>query len=341
MISLDDFTTIVGNNVRKAQDEQVFFEEIFNDPGLAVGSNEFLFFIKPEITLPSEKIQLKKTLSLIYHKIVVFGLNIHSVKILSAKYLEQYNIIAQHYGVINQIASNAIKNMSDAAKDKFLELYGHSVHDVSVLGGIEFLEKYGDYDAYSLGTLWQDSDFQKLAGGTYCVPVTVGGEEVFLINGFHPKQLKHFVEPSRSIVVMTLSGELSWSDARNNFVGSTMPDRASKGSLRNEFLENKESLGLSDVSPSLNGVHLSAGPVEALVELRRYNSDFSDTARIKDFTDFSFGKQMKEVFDDEVIEQITANVNVDDNGKTVSVFDLTEELDSGEALQVLMEHFQS
>jgi nucleoside diphosphate kinase len=67
----------------------------------------------------------------------------------------------------------------------------------------------------------------------------VGGEEVFLINGFHPKQLKHFIEPSRSIVVMTLSGDLSWSDARNNFVGSTMPAKANKGSLRNDFLEKK------------------------------------------------------------------------------------------------------
>ena len=341
MISLDDFTTMVGNNVRKAQDEQVFFEEIFDDPGLAVGSNEFLFFIKPEITLPSKKIQLRKTLSLIYHKIVEFGLQIHSVKILSARYLEQYNIIAQHYGVINQIASSAVKNMPDAAKDRFAELYGHSVDDVRVLGGIEFLDIYSDYDAYSLGTLWQDSDFQKLAGGTYCVPIKVGGEEVFLINGFHPKQLKHFVEPSRSIVVMTLSGDLSWGDARNNFVGSTMPAKANKGSLRNEFLENQMSLGLSDVSPSLNGVHLSAGPVEALVELRRYNSDFSDSASIKEFTDFSFGKQLKQVFDDELVAQITSNVNVDDHGKTVSVFDLTEELDSGEALNVLIEHFQT
>jgi hypothetical protein len=72
---------------------------------------------------------------------------------LSAKYLDQYNIIAQHYGVINQIASNAVKNMSEAAKEKFHELYGHSVHGARVLGGIEFLDTYSNYDAYSLGSL--------------------------------------------------------------------------------------------------------------------------------------------------------------------------------------------
>jgi hypothetical protein len=85
-------------------------------------SNEFLFFIKPEILVESDKIQLDKILELIEKKIEAFGFNIHNVKILSANYLDQYNIIAQHYGVINKIASNALANMSDGAKDKFKEL---------------------------------------------------------------------------------------------------------------------------------------------------------------------------------------------------------------------------
>jgi hypothetical protein len=43
MISLDDFTTIIGDNVKKAQGELIFFEEIFDDPGLPVGIMSFCF----------------------------------------------------------------------------------------------------------------------------------------------------------------------------------------------------------------------------------------------------------------------------------------------------------
>ncbi len=40
-----------------------------------------------------------------------------------------------------------------------------------------------------------------------------------------------------------------------------------KEALRREFLDNQAKLGLAEVSQGVNGVHLSAGPVEALVEL--------------------------------------------------------------------------
>ena len=58
---------------------------------------------------------------------------------------------------------------------------------------------------------------------------------------------------------------------------------------------NKEKFGLDEVSASQNGFHLSAGPVEGLVELMRYGSDFS-TGEIKKPSDFSFGKELLRVF---------------------------------------------
>ncbi len=339
MKDTDQLIKTVAANVKKAQAGEVFFEEIFSKPDLPKGKNEFLFFVKPEITLPLKSIQLEKILEIIFSKLSSYDLTVSSVKILSARYLDQYNIIAQHYGVINQIASNAVEHMSESAKTRFRELYGVAAEGARVLGGIEFLKKYPAFDAYTLGDLWQDSSFEKLAGGTYCVKIMPEGETVYLINGFHPKQLKHFVEDNRSIVVMTLSGDTSWRVARNDLIGATMPAKAVKDSLRRLFLDNQDELGLSDVSPSINGVHLSAGPVEALVELRRYNSDFSHPSGTKIWSDFSFGKNLLEVFTHEVVEQITDNVNLQINGKTISVFDLTEEMDSDEALKVLAEHF--
>jgi hypothetical protein len=337
MQKIDSLTTLIKDNIHKAQREEIFFEEIYSNSSLAVGKNEFVFFMKPEITIPSSNIQLEKILELIQDKVDGFGLRIHNVKILSAKYLEQYDIIAQHYGVINKISSNAIDNMSQSAKDKFIELYGKAVSEVKTLGGSEFLEQYPHFNAYVLDYLWQNKENKKLAGGTYCEDIKVDDEIIYLINGFHPRQLKHFTEKGRSIVVMTLSGDINWDEARNNFIGATNPSNANKGSLRRAFLDNKEALGLSEVSQGINGVHLSAGPVEALIELKRYNSNFSDKSGIKEFSEFSFGETLANNFNNQ-FEKIVDNINVEVNGKPISIFDLTEEKNADEAIAILRAH---
>lgn len=334
-VTADQLSASIIGSIKKAQEEKLFFEEIYSNPTAPVGKNEFLFFIKPEITLASDTINIEAVLELVRERINHFGLTIHNVKVLSAKYLEQYNIIAQHYGVINKIASDAKNSLSEAALEKFSAIYGKSASEVKLLGGVEFLEQYPAFNAYSLDYLWMNKENKKLAGGTYAEDIKIDSEVVYVINGFHPRQLKHFTEKGRSIVVMTLSGDLNWSDARNNFIGTTNPNTANEGSLRREFLNNQAKLGLAEVSQGVNGVHLSAGPVEALVELRRYNSDFADNSKIKAFGDFSFGKALAANFTPDQVEKIVNNENLTVNGKTISVFDLTEEKDATEAIELL------
>ncbi|HMS64498.1 MAG TPA: hypothetical protein PKD83_04495 [Ignavibacteria bacterium] len=326
--------------IKKAQKEEILFQEIFNNPDQKTGKNEFLFFIKPEITLDSDKINTAKILDLIQEKIAISGFNIQNIKILSAKYLDKYDIIAQHYGVINKIASGAVKNLSEGAKGKFKELFGKDVDEVKVSGGIEFLNEYKDFNAYSLDYLWQNKENLKLAGGTYCEEIKIDNERIYLINGFHPRQLRHFTEKGRSIIVFTLSSDMSWTDARNNFIGATNPSAANEGSLRREFLKNITELGLSEVSQGSNGVHLSAGPVEALIELKRYNSNFSVDTKTVDFKEFSFGKKLYDTFSENSVKEILENVNVETDGKSVSVFDLTEEKNADEAIEILKKFFK-
>ena len=164
-----------------------------------------------------------------------------------------------------------------------------------VLGSLQFLQQYPSFTPDSLQQLWQQSQTAKLSGGNYCALVKAGGEDVYLINGFHPKQLIHFTAEGRMIITFKLTGNLDWAVARNQFIGKTNPADAAPGSLRNELLVNKEKFGLNEVSASQNGFHLSAGPVEGLVELMRYGSDFS-ADEIKKPADFSFGRQLIESF---------------------------------------------
>jgi len=338
MATKQDLINLIAENVEKAANLEIEIKEFYRDSESPSGRNEFLFFIKPEALDRKNGVKVEEVLSLILGKIDEYGLVIHNAKVLSASYLEAHNIIAQHYGVINKIARDAANSLSESAHEKFEEIYGLKVEDVKVLGGLEVLDQYPDFNAISLNYLWQNLENKKLAGGTYVEKVKLDNETIYMINGFHPKQLKHFTTPGRSIVIMTLSGDLDWAEARGSFIGATNPGSAAEGSIRRTLLEKKEELGLASVDAGTNGVHLSAGPVEALVELRRYNSDFSVPGGEKHFSDFSFGKLLQKELPDK-IDEITSNIDVDVDGRSVSIFDLTEEKDSDKALALLKKIF--
>jgi hypothetical protein len=298
--------------------------------------HDFLFFIKPEIFQLGQADKIKAILELLLRKISQFDFIILNIRLLGASYLEKYDIIAQHYGVINALSREPLKVFTSEAKSKFREVYGHAPEDVKVLGSLQFLQQYPAFTPDSLQQLWQHSTTAKLSGGNYCALVKADGEDVYLINGFHPKQLIHFTAEGRMIITFALTGNLDWKAARNLFIGKTNPSDAAPGSLRNELLANKAQFGLDEVSASQNGFHLSAGPVEGLVELMRYGSDFS-SGEIKKVSDFSFGKQLLKSFSDEITGIICSNGMVKYKGNRISTFDLTEEKNSGEAIEMLKE----
>jgi hypothetical protein len=102
------------------------------------------------------------------------------------------------------------------------------------------------------------------------------------------------------------------------------------------LLVNRQNFGLSEVSSSQNGFHLSAGPLEGLVELMRYGSDFS-TGDIKRMEDFAFGRQLLEVFSADATAILCNNRIVKYKGNKISTFDLTEEKNSREVIEILKE----
>jgi hypothetical protein len=330
-------TEILKTAIIEAQSGIAVRKQLFSDANVS-GEHEFLFFIKPEITIKSDSIDLDPILSMIVGKIKEFKLQIKNAVILPAVYLDKYSIIAQHYGVINAIARNAKENLSSGAKERFKEQFSVDINVANVFGGLELIKAYPSFTPETVDYLWQNSPTVKLGGGAYCQQLKFDGQPIYLVNGFHPRQLEHFVAPGRSIIAFTLVGNTSWKEARNNFIGKTNPADALPGSIRRMMLENKEKFGLTAVNSSWNGVHLSAGPIEGLVELIRYNSDL-DSGRKLSATDFTLGKKLNEYFKPEVVEKILQNCVIMWEGKETNVFDLTEEKDALEALAVLKKIF--
>ena len=70
MTETDKLIPAIVNNVREAQNEAFLYKELFADAGAAVKSNQFLFFIKPEITVKNDNIKLDEILKLVFAKIL-------------------------------------------------------------------------------------------------------------------------------------------------------------------------------------------------------------------------------------------------------------------------------
>ncbi len=328
--------SIIQNIERSIQESRTVTpinKEIFSEKEVS-GKNEFLFFIKPEITLDDDKIRLREILQFIFGKIESFDIRIKNIRIVNAPYLERHNIIAKHYGVINKLSKNILASISNKAKENFEKIYNEKFNSSEVYGSLEFLESYPHFTPTGISYLWQNAPTEKLAGGTYVQRLLLDGKAVYVINGFHPRQLEHFIARERCIVTMTLVSDISWSAARNIFIGKTNPEDAEPGSIRNELLINKAKYGLQNVSSSWNGVHLSAGPVEGLVELMRYNSDF-ESGKVQSAKDYFFGQQIASIFPIETAEKILNNPIVQYDNKQISIFDLTEEIDTDKCLELL------
>jgi nucleoside diphosphate kinase len=325
--------------VQDAQENKIRYKKLYETDLSLSGENEFLFFIKPEITMRSSGLRFDLILDMLFARLDDFNLKIKDIRIINFQYLKDHNIIAQHYGIINAVSTSPMTSLSEEAKEKFRLLTGKTISEAALSGSIEMLNNFHDFTPVSLDYLWQNVKTEKLAGGTYMAKINIDGSERYIINGFHPRQLMHYVQSGRCIITMTLTGDISWKDARNNFIGVTNPADAQPQSLRSLLLQNKTVYGLQTVSSSWNGFHLSAGPVEGLVELMRYNSDFAQH-NICNHVDFHFGNMLEKEFNQSNIEKILHNTTANADGKMISVFDLTEEKNSSEAIGILKKYFK-
>ncbi len=328
-----ELTQQIAIQIGEAQKQPVFRKDIYHNDS-AKGKHQFLFFIKPEITLEHKEIRLDSILHMMMEQLNTFQFTIEYAALLGATYLEKFDIIAQHYGMINAMSRDPKRYLTEESQAKFESVFQKSCHECRIIGSLEFLNEFKTYDAESLNKLWQNATYTIIGGGAYCAPIQLAGETLYMLNGFHPLQLQHFIKPGRSIVVFAIRGNIDWSVARNQFIGKTNPSDAASGSLRNRLLKNQEALGLELVSAGMNGFHLSAGPLEGLVELMRYESDFS-TGNIKSAGDFVFGRLLKEKFSEAGITKMCQNEMMHFQGKNTGTFDLTEEKNNDEAISLL------
>lgn len=308
----------------------------YEKPG-ADDAHQFLLFLKPEVTAVHEGVDLDAILKMVMQRLTAFESSVHAIRILPSAYLSQYAILDQHYGVINAISKQGESALTEQAREKLHEIFAEDLEGgAKILGGHQFLSAQPEFTALTLCTLSDNLGTTKLGGGSYCMRISMLGQVYLVLNPFHAFQLVPYTTPGRAIIAIEGRSNQDWEVLRSELTGSTNPATAKQGSIRAELLARQEEFQLKEVNQGSNGVHLSAGPLEGMVELQRFFTDHT-TDHVLALTDTLFGEQLADAgLNPEKIESLATNPALEVDGQSISAFDLTEELNAADALKRLI-----
>jgi hypothetical protein len=294
--------------------------------------SEAILFIKPEITMSGDE-AVAGFLDIVEAGLQKHDVAIQNIGVLGWRYLSANNIMGQHYGVINRVSREGASALSPDAMAQAQALGQPSER---IMGGHEFLEAFPEFNPISMTVLWDNlnAGSKRVAPGTYAMRVQVLNEFVILLNGFHPHQLNHFHGEGQAIVVALVRFNRPWKEMRDALIGETDPTKAAAGSIRSQLLAQSGSLGVPVVNKGLNGIHLSAGPLEGMVEVARFCSQPNADAEAN-YMMTNFGALLDEKTEIARVRVFAENPMLKIDGKDISAFDATELLDPNEAITLL------
>jgi len=117
--------------------------------------------------------------------------------------------------------------------------------------------------------------------------------------------------------------------------GTTDPSIAVPGSIRRTLYEKMSDFGLRGVRTATNGLHFSAGPLEAMVEYSRFFSDHANKQMLP-LAETPFGRALaSHGLDNKTIVALADNPFLQKGGQFNYAFNLTEEMNSDRAVHVL------
>lgn len=233
-------------------------------------NNQLLAFFKPEVFLNKTPEQIEKIMKLVFEKLEKYEVSVDGTAIFPGSAIGKFQIMDRHYGVINTLSKNASKVLTQEEKDLVFKTLGITNKNTKILGGHEAFEIAGVKNTYDFDTYWLETKSEKVKSGFYIRTMKINGEEVVVVDGFHPHQLAHYTETDRHLGVMLVSSNTPWAKLRDEMLGSTFPEKALPDSIRGAIFEKANDFGFKKVGIENNIMHLSAGPSEALFEIDNF-----------------------------------------------------------------------
>ena len=294
--------------------------------------NELLMFIKPEILAVLQAGDLGNSLDLIWAKLSEFDASVAGVVLVGGRVLERKESMDRHYGAINVLSKIASSGLNAADRQSVYDALSVAPADYAIFGGHEFLTAHPSFTPAGLDTLWFTKKAEKVRSGFYVQAYEEKDEKFILVNGFHPAQLAHFTEPSHRIALMLVHSDTGWATLRDEMIGDTFPEKAVAGSIRGELHASPGRYGFEEVTIANNGVHLSAGPFEAMFEIANFFGSLLDvdiaSAR-PCIVDAMRGAGISEENASKAMENPDVN---DGTGQTDDLFSATEHMDTAAAV---------
>ena len=295
--------------------------------------NQLLAFFKPEVFCVAAPEQVARVLEAALDTFGRFDIQTGGCAVLAGEHLAEARTMDRHYGAINRLSRLGSEVIPGSDQDAIRGSLDVDTR-VPILGGHELLEKYSTFNATFLNDLWSQRPSRRLRSGLYYESYEVHGETVVLVNGFHPAQLEHYTAPDRRLAVLLLCSDLPWRVLRQRVIGDTYPEKALPGSIRRQYFDSAGELGLGEVTIANNCVHLSAGPFEALFEMRNF---FGDSREV----DFELmDTRLGVLAEKNGVSETDLGVALENpttvlNGEEVGLFDATEDCDAIASLELL------
>jgi len=301
--------------------------------------NLALVFIKPHACTPA-------TLKAVPDFLKEQGVRVLREGSVSADEIEKQGIIDSHYASIARVGmvrDMAALGLTASAAERFQAGYGVSLDEVMAAGqlhsaatGLEVLQ----VSPNELLDRCLAAGYEKLGPGLYAAKLDgPEGKPIYVLNGFYARMREKFVAPGIVVnwfVVSFQEEELPWATFRGKVIGSTNPTDAVGGSLRAKIRDEWQALGLqAETNYQDNGVHASASPLEALRERKIWLGDDPEAD--------PFGAALvARGLDKELLMQLLENPQIDfGDGRCGSAFDLLEDVDTKEVIDLLVAHGSS
>lgn len=260
-------------------------------PSATTTANTALLFVKPQAVTPA-------TLELVHGTLAARGIAVVAEVARDAADIDKTGAIDAHYGELAKAAMSvapADLPASDKFRDAFKAQWGLD-WDAAPRFNAREAQRVVGCSGPEMEPLWRAGPYVKLFPGTYVAKLEGPGvtQDMYVVNGFYLGMRSLFTDdkahptthclvvqwepPSPSSSSSSSSPgagasetsdfpPLTWAMFRSSVVGATKPTDAAKESLRGQVFASWEALGL-DKEPhvGMNGIHGSAGPLEALKE---------------------------------------------------------------------------
>ena len=302
-------------------------------------SHHFLTFLKPEVTSFSAGVNVKKLLELVLDHYAQWEVQIGGIRILSGSFLSQNHTISDNYETLHKISWHGLKFCSEKVTYNLTETFkGLLTPEVQILGGHQFLEENPEITSHYLRSITDALGTKKMGSGVYAVYTKMREEKLLFLNAFYPYQLENLTRPGSAIIAIECFSHHPWSSLRRDFIGTINPQHASANSFRKKLFEEKESLNINTVDISVNGIHISPGPVEAMFQLTHFFNDKPDTSFTSNRT--VFGNSLKSHLTDVQLCKLKENPHIKFAGNDLKspLFECTEDMNSDEALKFLLKN---